>query len=1644
MFPFNLKENGDMDFKTINVGNGILKTNIDGKMKFGDFSQIDGPFPTFPGCIYTRESGSNQIEVITFVVHGLKKGTTVFFANSSGGLDNKSYVVNAIVSQTRFIVLGVGTEPINGSVDVFVNSVSVQIGDSEGDLKNRDSKLLIYADNSYPPADIRNNDGSIALSNNKRISRLPYTISNSVMTITLENHGFQTGDIIMIKHPIIRTENGIITRINNNMFSLIVDYDSDISGFDMAIDDGCSIIFGSTNSNSVCMPHSRIKATPNSFEIECYRPANRDVLCTYQQNKYEGGVIIRRGSSTVLRNTGFNVDILALTFSGNEFVGLYNEFVYLTVDGINWIQRKVFTEPHVWEDIIYVNNMYIGVSDIIVVSSNTISWNITNSPNLEYKGVSFGMGIYVAVGVMGISTSLDGMNWTERPQSINKSYISIIFGNNRFVASTTSGLMFSNNGTIWSSSNISSGEYTGVSFGNGVYVAVSPSGIIQVSTNGIIWDSQQVVSLPSSFLPSSDYIYNNIIFGENIFIASTSSGVRISIDGLIWEDKLFVNVSTPFFGISFGNSTVIVTGVDGIVASFKTNLMNTISVFVPNTDISFPEGSDKLYLDVFTGKADTGVYNIAQVIEESTFKEILIYGSDDIQPERKLGNASISLIHKYSRVLGTYTISLNKIIPTEYNEIGIGDYIYVSFIDKSDTIPKSSTYIVKNIYSNSITFEGEEGISVFNKDCIILRGGYQSRFNLLPDGRVGFNLIPSGKRGLDISGDIKIGGGLYVRNNIQYNPKTHNTSGDFILGEEGTPIDIFSPNDEQSDTWMYTLENTTNSLIDSSRKSVITSCSVDNTNNVCITGSIIVGQFGNAGLFKNGVFQDRVGVNPAIPSANIDRERGVIYKTDRNGNMLWSLMIYSNFGDVIVSSSMDKITGRVYIIVKSNSDEYIINGPHLQHPIIYTSASNTILILVETNGNVTRMIKFESDDEVFPMGLDISSEGHLTVAIAGDRIINIKSQFNDQLSKIRPQIFVGGIKISVIKISIDLLSVLAEAIFSTGITSVQDLGFIDQGLSASRIKEGIVRYDNNPEGNVTYLTFPAKITNGRMYYYDGNIPMERPLASFNGSMCVGIINNYRLDDIILLTSIRQGSSETGSVITTSIDVDKGPRGDSRNVGVYICGTCDGAIAFIPLIKFGFTFIQGDITGTRISERRGAFLCKIVTNGSLDWFTMIDGNDDEQSVSLSVSSDIQSDVRGSYGIYLLGSFKSNTANIFDSRKGTLNNADTSIIPATRLIKSLANGNGNQRECYILKFDQDGRYLLTFKTSTSENLTPIYIDVGLGDNVIACYKTLIKDVLFKEPDGRVSRSIKRQFPYSIGVILKYRTTNSLVLVPPSSSFSKLRKKIVNKSEFSLYIEAYRRGNGSGIVFSNVFVIPSNSISNLNYIDSEWYSSASESLSSDLLSLDTDNGKIGIGVESPNVTFDIAGDINIDGLATFGSLNLPLSSGFVQNNLKTSSSGQISTINSSDFLVNGKQLIPTGTILMWFSGIDNTPPPGWALCDGQTVNGIQIPDLRGRFVLGYNQSSFTRPGNSYQTLTNSIGEVSGEHVSQLQVENLPAHNHVIPYRGAGIFFAASNNRGGTGSFGYYSDSTADEGGNIFHNNMPPYRVIMYICKI
>ena len=201
----------------------------------------------------------------------------------------------------------------------------------------------------------------------------------------------------------------------------------------------------------------------------------------------------------------------------------------------------------------------------------------------------------------------------------------------------------------------------------------------------------------------------------------------------------------------------------------------------------------------------------------------------------------------------------------------------------------------------------------------------------------------------------------------------------------------------------------------------------------------------------------------------------------------------------------------------------------------------------------------------------------------------------------------------------------------------------------------------------------------------------------------------------------------------------------------------------------------------------------------------------------------------------------------------------------------------------------------------------------------------------------------------------------------------------------------------------------------------------------------GDIGDFIFDGSMVYIPSGSMNIN--APDGNINLE-----ADNNITIRANNSAIDL-SADNVYGG---IPIGGIILW-SGKQSASAPnvpdGWQLCDGTN----NTPDLRGRFVVGY---------NSDDPSFNAIDASGGEKEHTLTVDEMPSHGHSItdpghfhnsihngtggdtthPIAGGGSFISKYGSQPSV-TTGITIDPS---GGGQPHNNLPPYYVLAYIMRI
>jgi hypothetical protein len=182
----------------------------------------------------------------------------------------------------------------------------------------------------------------------------------------------------------------------------------------------------------------------------------------------------------------------------------------------------------------------------------------------SWSTVSFLNGRWIALsraGEVGVSSS--GLTWAEQSAPAG-SWQTVAYGSGHYVAlssaDTVPNELVSTNGTQWTTSAgppgtpqqagrpTQNGQWTGIAYGHGLFVAVSSVGTVDTSANGVTW-TQRFWRPENSFA--------SITYGDGRFIAvdAAQGDVLISLNGVNWSlitQPLTGGVAAPSGGLHLG------------------------------------------------------------------------------------------------------------------------------------------------------------------------------------------------------------------------------------------------------------------------------------------------------------------------------------------------------------------------------------------------------------------------------------------------------------------------------------------------------------------------------------------------------------------------------------------------------------------------------------------------------------------------------------------------------------------------------------------------------------------------------------------------------------------------------------------------------------------------------------------------------------------------------------------------------------------------------------------------------------------------------------------------------------------------------------------------------------------------------------
>ena len=163
----------------------------------------------------------------------------------------------------------------------------------------------------------------------------------------------------------------------------------------------------------------------------------------------------------------------------------YHWLVMTSPDGVTWTRQSGPTnsgESFYLNAAAYGNRVYIVAGwsglpvqeGLVLISTNLTDWTrVTGLPFTAVTSLAFGNGIFVAVGGSSISTSSDGVSWTNQTPGVPGTLRSVTFGADGFVAVGEPQLILSSKDAVnWTPHATSVHGLGGVTYGNGSFVAV--------------------------------------------------------------------------------------------------------------------------------------------------------------------------------------------------------------------------------------------------------------------------------------------------------------------------------------------------------------------------------------------------------------------------------------------------------------------------------------------------------------------------------------------------------------------------------------------------------------------------------------------------------------------------------------------------------------------------------------------------------------------------------------------------------------------------------------------------------------------------------------------------------------------------------------------------------------------------------------------------------------------------------------------------------------------------------------------------------------------------------------------------------------------------------------------------------------------
>ena len=198
-----------------------------------------------------------------------------------------------------------------------------------------------------------------------------------------------------------------------------------------------------------------------------------------------------------------------------------------------------------------------------VTSSSVTIGGLTNGTtySVKLRAVNSAGDGAVSGAVSVTPADVNAINWTGRTPAETNNWSGVAYGNGVFVAVSTDGtnrVMTSPDGVTWTARSAPNSQWMTVTYGNGLFVAVADwgSNLVMTSPDGINWTARSAAA--------SSY-WRSVTYGNGLFVAVAWNGasqVMTSPDGINWTARS-VPEANGWKSVTYGNGTFVAVSFNG-------------------------------------------------------------------------------------------------------------------------------------------------------------------------------------------------------------------------------------------------------------------------------------------------------------------------------------------------------------------------------------------------------------------------------------------------------------------------------------------------------------------------------------------------------------------------------------------------------------------------------------------------------------------------------------------------------------------------------------------------------------------------------------------------------------------------------------------------------------------------------------------------------------------------------------------------------------------------------------------------------------------------------------------------------------------------------------------------------------------------